>query len=711
MSKREDPQRDDPELEILAGYIEESDRLSAGSAELESLRARYLRDHPNESEMLREHFEDEDHLRRNLAVTTELPQLERYTQIELLGQGGMGVVYKAFDQTLKRWVALKLCASYAMSDRERIRFRIEAESMAAMKHPNIVKVFDVLDHEGGPYLTMELIQGGSLDQQLQGYRGDHVSIARLMIDISRGVHHAHQRQILHRDLKPSNILLHLEADGSKRAHVVDFGLAKPFHAAEQTPGNTMEPGDVSFAYGSLIGTASYMSPEQARGEPATTQSDVYGLGSIMYALLTGQPPLRGATLEETIELVRNPGVMPQAPGRIFPDVDPTLEAICLKCLEYDPANRYAAAEGLALDLERWLNRLPTRARPLSPRARLALWARRNPLVLGLAVMLCALLGLAAVTVYDEMREVENTLENVAETHADSVQNWLRRQRELVSAWAAREGLGAVVAANDVDELQRLVLAWEDDTDDGVHASPYQSIFVVDAESGSLLARAPNLDPQDEGYDFVQRDYYAGAVRLATQPGNSPAYRSRVYFSISDDLYKFAISAAIWHEQRIVGVVAASVTTSPDLGGLLPLSEDGNSAFVLLAVRDENVVQGDSQGRPADAGNLMTLAHPVLAEGGDPFWLARSAEPQFLASRCHGNYRDPTASSSEQYAGIWTACWAPVGSAEAEAELFVVYQQRSQGVRAGVWIAVLIALAVVLVAASMQRLRRSGRSRG
>ena len=284
MSEQEGKHRDDPELEILAGYIEESDGLKTGSAELESLRARYLHDHPEAGDMLREHFGDEDHLRTSLAIRIDVPQLERYTEIELIGQGGMGVVYKAFDQALKRWVALKLCASYAVSDQDRTRFRIEAESIAAMKHLNIVKVFDVLDHEGSPYLTMEFIQGGSLDEQLDRYRGDNKAIARLMIEISRGVHHAHQRQILHRDLKPSNILMHPEADGSTRAHVVDFGLAKPFDVTETLHSGVVEPGEASIAYGRLVGTASYMSPEQAHGEPATTQTDIYGLGSIMYAL-------------------------------------------------------------------------------------------------------------------------------------------------------------------------------------------------------------------------------------------------------------------------------------------------------------------------------------------------------------------------------------------------------------------------------------------
>jgi serine/threonine protein kinase len=711
MSKQEGSNQDDPALEILAGYIEESDRLTAGSAELESLRARYLRNHPDERGMLIEHFEAEDQLRTNIGVRTALPQLERYAEIEPLGRGGMGVVYKAFDRTLKRWVALKLCASYAMSDQDRSRFRIEAESMAAMKHPNIVKVFDVLEHEGTPYLTMEFIQGGSLEQQLDRYRGDHSAIARLMVDISRGVHHAHQRQILHRDLKPSNILLHVEADGSTRAHVVDFGLAKPFDLAETALSSGVAPGDASIAYGRMVGTASYMSPEQARGEPATTQTDIYGLGSIMYALLTGHPPLRGASVEETIEQVRDPNVSPKPPSQIFAAVDPTLEAICLKCLEYEPSNRYAAAEGVALDLERWLDRRPTVARPLNPRARLTLWARRNPLALGIVVMLFALMGLAVIAVYDEMQEIETTLVNVAETHADSVRNWLGRQRELISAWATREDLGALVVADDVDELQRLVLEWEDDTNDGVHTSPYQSIFVVDAESGSLLARSPYLDPRDDGYDFVQRDYYAGAVHLATQPGDSPAYRSRVYFSISENLYKFAVSAAIWHEERIVGVVAASVTTSPNLGGLLPLAEDGNSAFVLFAARDENVVQGESNTRPQSAGNLLTLAHPLLEAGSDPFWLEASEETEFLSSECHRNFRDPAAASRPEQAGPWTACWAPVDGTATETELLVTYQQRARGLGPGLWLFLLFALAAIPITLAMQFLSRAVQNRG
>ena len=371
----------------------------------------------------------------------------------------------------------------------------------------------------------------------------------------------------------------------------------------------------------------------------------------------------------------------------------------------------AAAEGLALDLERWLDRRPTVARPLNSRAKLTLWARRNPLVLGLVLMLFALMGLGVIAVYDEMREIENTLANVAETHADSVRNWLTRQRRLVSAWAARDSLGDLIVAANGDELGRLVLEWADDTNDGVHASAYESIFVVDAASGSLLARSPYLDPRDEGFDFARRDYYSGAVRLATEQGGSPAYLSRVYYSISEDRYKFAISAAVWHQEQIVGVVAASVTTGPDLGGLLPLAEDGNSAFVLLAVRDENVVQGESDARPQNAGNLLTIAHPSLEAGDDPFWFDASGEAGFLASRCHGGFRDPAAASNPDFAGRWTACWAPVEGTQSEAEFLVVYQQRAQGVRAVLWISVLLALAAILMALTMQFLSRAARFRG
>ena len=326
-----------------------------------------------------------------------------YVLLEKLGAGGMGVVFKARQKGLKREVALKVIKAGSLADEKLIRlFRSEAEAVAALDHPNIVPVLDSGEHEGTLYYAMKLVDGQDLSRSLDHYRNNPAAIARLVARVAEAIAHAHQRGVLHRDLKPSNILI----DETGEPHVIDFGLAKRLDTAvvETTTGNP-------------VGTPGYMSPEQARGSRAgvTTATDVYGLGTLLYALLTGRPPFSGNSAVEVLRLVLDRE--PPRPRDVQPDVDRDLEIICLKCLSKEARDRYPSAGELADDLSRWLDGRPILARPASRVERAVKWVRRRKLIASLAAatVIGAIVGVAglsvgwaaAVAARDEAREGED----------------------------------------------------------------------------------------------------------------------------------------------------------------------------------------------------------------------------------------------------------------------------------------------------------------
>ena len=285
----------------------------------------------------------------------------------------MGVVFEARQVSLNRPVAIKMIrAGLLAGEADLQRFRIEAEAVAHLDHPRIVPIYGVWEDHDCHYFSMKLIPGGSLAIRLPEYPADPRAAAQLVAEVARAIQHAHDRGILHRDLKPSNILI----DEEGRPHVTDFGLAK-------------RSGDESnlTQSGAIVGTPSYMAPEQASGGkvPVTAVTDVYGLGAVLYALLTGRPPFVGDTILETIEQVR--GRPPASPSRLNPRVGRDLETICLRCLEKDPWRRYASADALADDLRRWLGGKPIAARPVGVASRAWMWSRRNPIVTGLLAAL------------------------------------------------------------------------------------------------------------------------------------------------------------------------------------------------------------------------------------------------------------------------------------------------------------------------------------
>jgi WD40 repeat protein len=377
----------------------------------------YLRRFPNLSRDLRLHFEVHAALHAEAGATYifprphpeadgpargERPTVPGYEVLEELGRGGMGVVYKARQLALNRVVALKMIlAGPHAGPQEVARFRREAEAVAQLVHAHIVQIYDVGECAGRPYLALEYVDGGSLDQRTMHTPQAPEAAARLVETLAAAMHCAHQRGIIHRDLKPANVLL-AGSDSSQtivlgrsptdvgryEPKISDFGLAKLLDAGSVGPTRS----------GDIVGTPCYMAPEQAEGKsgaigPAT---DIWALGAMLYELLTGRPPFQAASALETLIQVRHQD--PVSPSRLQPRLPRDLVTICLTCLNKEPRKRYASAQALAEDLHRFLEGKPIRARPTNAVERTVKWVRRRPAVAALlaAIVAVTVLGFAAV---------------------------------------------------------------------------------------------------------------------------------------------------------------------------------------------------------------------------------------------------------------------------------------------------------------------------
>jgi serine/threonine-protein kinase len=378
-------------------------------------------------------------------LTTELPRIPGYEVEAVLGHGGMAVVYKARHLRLNRPIALKmlLAGAYA-APHELARFQLEAEVVGSLRHPNIVHIYDVGDHEGRPYFTMELVEGGSLAQKLAGMPQPASQAAALVATLALAVEVAHGRGIIHRDLKPANVLV--AEDGTLK--IGDFGLAR---RVEGDAGLTRS--------GARIGTPSYMAPEQAGGKtrmigPAT---DLYALGAILYEMLTGRPPFRSETASETEWQVITEEAVP--PSRLNARVPRDLETICLKCLHKEPRRRYATARALADDLERFQRGESIAARPVSFLDRFGKWVRRRPAVAALSgatvLFISAFVaGMLWLTVKGAQRRqaVEGDLREVADLQQQA--RWEDARVALQRADARLNGGGARDLRKQFEQARR-----------------------------------------------------------------------------------------------------------------------------------------------------------------------------------------------------------------------------------------------------------------
>jgi Protein kinase domain/WD domain, G-beta repeat len=365
--------REDRVNAILAAYLDAAAKGQAPD------RAELLARHPDLAAELAAFFAEDAQVRQ-MAEPATLPLSEPqpalatvryfgdYELLEEIARGGMGVVYKARQVSLKRLVAIKMILGGTFAGELTVqRFRKEAEAGAQLDHPSIVPIYEVGEHQGQHYFSMKLIEGGSLAAARSAAPADLRSAGKRVATVARAVHHAHQRGILHRDLKPGNILI----DAAGEPHVTDFGLARRIDGDSRLTQS-----------GAIVGTPCYMAPEQAAGrKDLTTLADVYSLGAILYEQLTGRPPFQAETpLDTALQVVERD---PIAPRTLNPKVDADLETICLKCLTKEPNGRYESAAALADDLERWLRGEPIKARPASVWEQAVKWVKRQRAVAAL----------------------------------------------------------------------------------------------------------------------------------------------------------------------------------------------------------------------------------------------------------------------------------------------------------------------------------------
>ena len=582
----------------------------------------------------------------------------------------MGVVYKAHQKSLKKIVAIKTIVGGQFateSDVERIHK--EARRAAGLRHPGIVTVHQVAEHAGRHFFVMEYIEGKSLAELVSDGPLFCREAAQYVTSIAGALHYAHQRQILHSDLKPANILL----DEQGKPHVTDFGLARRLGE------------DSRYLPTSAVGgTASYMAPEQVTGEELTTATDVYGLGAVLYALLTGESPFRAESVEEVLRRVREEP--PTPPGRRNPQVDKDLEVICLKCLAKEKNERYGSADALVEDLSRYQSGEETSARPWTRRERIMGWGRRNPVVTGLVaavVMTAALTVVMSLLVAGARKDAQlaEALQSNTFAARDVSKTALLQLQDLSDAAevaTADSGLVDLLARGDRDALQRYL-------EEMCNGRPgdFASCFILDAE-GLMVARArPGQPAVDDltGESFRWRDYFKGAKKNTGLGSRKQIHISSVYRGRSDHLYKFSISGPVFHSSgRFLGVIATSVTADATMG-LIDL-DDPRRQVTLIAPKDVDRAGVDGGGKPVEH---VVLFHPAYRRGvaavgfPDPGEIVPDLErvhareldtPQLLLPP-QDDYIDPVQSLLREYEGRWIAGFAPVG----HTGFAVIVQQR------------------------------------
>jgi serine/threonine-protein kinase len=504
------------------------------------------------------------------ASASPWPSFAGYEILARVGGGGMGEVYQARQCRTGRVVALKTVAPASAAGSpeyaERLaRFRAEVEAVSRLQHPNVVSVYDVGEHNGRPYFTMEWVSGGSLAARLAGQPAAERQAARWVAVLARALHQVHQCGVVHRDLKPANILLG-DADTSTSVptlKIADFGVAKLLGRVD-TPTQPWQ----------LVGTPEYMAPEQAAGGALAVgpAADVYALGVLLYEQLTGRPPFKAHEPLETLRQVRDDE--PLSPRRLRPGLSRDLETICLKCLHKNPAGRYPSALALADDLDRWLLGRPITARPCRAAARAAKWARRHP-------ERAALVGLAAAVVLVLVAGFFWRLwaggADYARQLAGAADHQLLLVKYAVGQAAREERLRRLLgpALPDSSSLRDFLVHIKQDfmrwfTRPG-EEPPIINWFVMDP-AGTILADSYE-DPRSVGKNYAFRDYFrALAGTGAAEP--AAVHVSRVYHSEQDDRYKFTITTRVWDGDRMLGLLGASVATGSkmvalDMGRELP----------------------------------------------------------------------------------------------------------------------------------------------
>jgi serine/threonine-protein kinase len=637
-----------------------------------------------------------------LAAEAELPARDglsgaagrvfgNYELIEQIGQGGMGVVFKARQRNLNRTVALKLMLSGPLASEAEIkRFRSEANAAATLQHPNVVAIHEVGEQDGRHYFSMEYVEGKSLAEVVRRTPLPAERAVRYVRTIAEAVQYAHQRGILHRDLKPHNVLI----DANDQPRITDFGLAKQIEVDS----------DLTVS-GAVLGTPSYMPPEQAAGRrreigPA---SDVYSLGAILYDLLTGRPPFRADTPLDTLRQVLD--AEPAAPRLLNRKVPRDLETICLKCLAKEPDRRYASAQELGDDLGRFQRHEPIHARPPGGVGRAWRWCRRNPAVAGLLGTSMVLLFLMAAAAVLFRRDTLDNNVHAARLAARTVRAELVQLGRVVEKAATRDELRKLLRAGDPVGLREFARQTHQESGTNRGGWLHFENWLLMDPAGVKLVRWPE---ESRLSDRSFRDYYLGPLRRDAARVEEAVHFSRVYQSIDDGLYKFAISQVVYETNGdVLAVIAAAVGTS-STEGQLGLTTPQHKT-VLVGRCDTNRPPG-ANASTNTLPDFVIMLHPAF-RAREPAVPIRHRHLQSLtetadASNRDGQFRDPVAGRYPQYLGRWLAGFAPVAGTP-----FVVIFQTRDWVSDAVFFAAVF-LAVGVASYGVWRLvRRRGQTDG
>jgi WD40 repeat protein/serine/threonine protein kinase len=460
-----------------------------------------------------------------------LERIGEYDVISEIGRGGMSVVYKAYHRSLRRLVALKTLQADGHSDLElRERIRAEAEAVARIQHPGVIQVFDtgsvLLDPTRvlpSPYIALEYVDGGDLTKLCQKPQSPRLA-AKIVAKLARAVGVAHDRGVIHRDLKPANILL--ARDGEPK--IADFGVAKQLRADRDSAGRFLTQ------TGMVVGTPEYMAPEQARGAEATAAVDIYALGVILYEMLVARVPLQGATATDTMHLIQRQE--PISPRQLQPDLPRDIETICLKCLEKDPAKRYATARDLAEDLELHLSNRPIVARRITEWERFGRWCRRNPHfaatlggIAGIFFMAFALVSRSYGRA-ESARTEESRQRRLAQSRGEQ-ERWERYRANIVAAASALQAYNAGNAGRMLEAAPVEHRNWEwwhyhGRLDRSQHVERFETI----PQSGRLTA----LDGDRISFVSGPRELHVWDLNARRDLAVHTADSEKSYFHVSPD---------------------------------------------------------------------------------------------------------------------------------------------------------------------------------